>query len=1046
MKPTPQQWRVIEETERHLLVSAGAGTGKTSTVISHILYLVGLEIHGKRVKTPIRLQDIAAITFTNAAAADLKKKLRAGLREMGQREESYLVDTLRIGTIHAFCGALMREFALRAGGHPYPEVLDEGEAGALAADAAREAVLEVLDDKSVADLDALFHERSVELVEADMVMLMAESDRLHHIALNLEQMDERERATVALAQKARTILNRRLDERGLVDFDQMIVRTRDLLRDDSVRRAAQRRMKVLIIDEFQDVDPVQREIAYLLGQPGNGSAKGTRLVIVGDPKQSIYRFRRADVTVWNQVRGDFDRWDDCDVVPISENFRSTDGILGFVDATVGKILSTPIIGDETSEYEVPFESLSVGSEEQQQDRSVELLLLPAKSDGKDYGADELRAIEAAKVAERAAELVESGEFGWGDIAVLLTGWGALDTYQGALESLGAPTYAFLNEGFYTRREVLDMILALEVVRDPTDDLTFFGFLRSPFVGAKDETLLAVSRQVGRPYWFKRSDVKVRDQELWERGCDIIERYAALRDRMPTDVLLASLLEETGYLAHLRLMGPERDQALANVQKFLHMARGMAQVGVGDLLRTIEEARARDDREPDALLSGQENAVTLTSIHSAKGLEWKVVFFCDTIRGPANKFPDLLVGRDTMALKPIDPSASPNRHEELKKLMAVEEAAERKRLWYVAMTRARRRLIVSGLPEGKRVAKNPKTPAEFLWSHLQQVEFTDGGAFEYESHDGTRFVGTVRLGDPSCLTSTRERDTPTDVLSTDVLPPVLTRLPVAAGRLRHSATEFLALDRCERRHWFKYGLGVREPSVNWKKPELLDAIARGLIVHDVLERLREETELDALLEDAIGRHDEDAPPKGGPVGTRYRDHLREEIALVADHPEYRAVADLPAAKRELDFLAIGGPLERYEGSFDLAAWEGQGYVMLDVKTPQCDEVAAKRKARHYAPQRDVYVSAAESIGGADVERFAFQFSRAATQVSEEITPDTRKEIRGRVAGAIERIEAGKGEMTAFPTECRFCGYKRIGWCPGVEQVAETGELPSQMSLL
>ena len=868
---------------------------------------------------------------------------------------------------------------------------------------------------------------------------------------NSGEFDERELALLALADMARRNLEHRLDETGTVDFEQIIVRTRDLLQNAGVRASLRRKIRFLIIDEFQDVDPVQQQIAYLLGQPGDGDRLTTRLLIVGDPKQSIYRFRRADVTVWTKVKNDFDRWTDCLVIPLNENFRSTPAILGFVDHTVGALLDTSIDGETHQPYEIPFESLE--SRRADGDAApVELLVVPATDDGKKRLAEDMRRIDADAVAKRARQLVDEDGLEWGDIALLMPGWGALDVYKQALEAVGAKTFPLLNEGFYERREVLDLVLALQVARDPSDDLALFGFLRSPFVGVKDETLLALNQRVeGRPYWYNLDGVQVAEQEVLDRGVEIVRRYSELRDRMPTDELLESLIDETGYLAHLKLQGDHRDQAIANVRKFLHLSRSMAQLGVGDFLRTIQEVRDREDREADAPMTAQKDAVTLTSIHSAKGLEWKAVFFCDTNRRNYADYSALLIGRDTMALKipNVDTGDQPPRRQALQKLMLDEDLAEDKRVWYVAMTRAKERLFITGLPEWTQTKDGAMCPADFLWKRLCDVELRDGATFSYRSQGGAEYTGIVRMGDASVLAVETTTQLP-EVLGPEVLGKPLEPLTVAAGRPRHSATELVTHNRCQQRHWFKYILGVREPpTYDKKKGELVDAITRGLIVHDVLERLREEEELDYLLEDAIQRHDADAPPREESRGQQYREHLRDEVQLVAQHPDYRAVADHPTARHELEFLHVVSESARFEGLIDLAATPGPGHSLLDVKTSQCNAEVARKKAKEYAPQRDVYVSAVEAISGTPVDRFAFQFSRAEEQISEDIPGTLRDEIRRRVQKTLEQIEFGTPELTRFPWECRFCGYNRVGWCKGVEQVRETGEgqdTPQQTSML
>jgi len=255
--------------------------------------------------------------------------------------------------------------------------------------------------------------------------------------------------------------------------------------------------------------------------------------------------------------------------------------------------------------------------------------------------------------------------------------------------------------------------------------------------------------------------------------------------------------------------------------------------------------------------------------------------------------------------------------------------------------------------------------------------------------------------------------------------------VPAGRRRHSATELLAFARCPRKHWFRYVAGLPEPDVERGGNEFISAVKRGQIVHDVLERLREEAELDQLLEAAIGRWDPEAPPPEGGRGEAYRRHLKEEVELVAKHPDYRAIADLVTARRELRFqhLLPGGDAFT-QGAVDLAAMRLDGLALVDVKTSQMTAAAARKRTADYALQRDVYVAAAEAVSALPVSEFAFQFSRAGVQVPEPVTPASREVIKSELAEAVRAIEAGERSLTKHPWECRYCGYKVAGWCPGV----------------
>lgn len=1044
MRFTASQWNAVQAVDRHVLVAAGAGTGKTRTVIGRLLYLLGVPLHGKRVSKPLALHDVAAITFTNAAAADLKDKLRKALRGAHRHEDAYLVDTARIGTIHAFCADVLREFALRTSGNPRAEVLDEATTLGITAQAVRDTLVTALETNVVDGVGDLLAAWSVRHVERFVGDLLRDLDRLRVIAKDRERMDRSERALVDLATHAQQLVERRLAERGAIDFDRLIVGTRDILTGDATALAAlRRRVHTLIIDEFQDVDPVQQQIAFLLGDPRSERTDTPRLMLVGDPKQSIYRFRRADVTVWTAVEHDFREKDLGLVVDVAENFRSTSPILGFVDATVGSILDRPENADTHRNYEVPYHALALGNAKQATGAPVELIVIPTQPDGRDYLADDLRQIEATAVARRARELVEQGEASWGDMAVIVPTWSTAEIHRAAIARAGGPAFLLKAGGFYEQREIVDLVVALEAIRDPLDDRALVGFLRSPFVGVSDEVLLEIARQSERPYWPALTTVSVTEQPLLRQGVATLHRLLQLRDRVPLDELLDTLFEDTGFLAHLRLKGADRLQAIVNVERFVRHAQVVAHQTLGEFLATIAEMRRLGTDEGDVPQIPPADTVTITTIHSAKGLEWDVVFWCDLVsRAQYREGRPLLIGRRTIALKDadVDPDAAPAGWQALRDTIGREEYAERKRVWYVAATRAKERLFVSGLPAGRMGSGGRATVADHLWTALGEVSLEEGGGFHYEAADGTPFEGQVRLADASMLEEAVSTARPeVTVEPVDVLRPPPPAVHAPAGRVRHSATEFLSFRRCERRHWFTYVMGVREPEVDRSTREFIDAVTRGKIVHDVLEHLRGRDELDRLLEDAIKRCDPDAPVPEQPEGQRYRQELRVEIQQVADHPEYRAVADLPSARRELRFLSIGRPGVYYEGGIDLAGVEDPDLVLLDVKTSAVDESDARSRAQRYQPQRDVYVAAAEHISGRRVGRFAFQFSRSGTQVSEAIAEDLRARLPERLAHAVRGMEAGRSRLTDYPQECRFCGFKRIGWCPGVD---EGGPAPSE----
>jgi ATP-dependent helicase/nuclease subunit A len=1036
-EPTDEQWEAIRATDEHVLVSASAGTGKTYTVVKKILYLLGVTVRGKTCASPIDLDDIAAITFTNKAAAELKSKLRGALRGAGRRADAYRIDGARIGTIHTFCANILREFALRTGRAPSLQLVEEGESILLRGEAVRDALLEALEDERIPGLDSVVAEYSVEKIESYVRRLLDQGGQLETLIARAPDHEPRERALLQLAELAQRTLIDRLEDASRVDFDRMITWARDLIRDDAtVRRTLQRRIRVLFIDEFQDVDPVQREIAYLLAQPDQSLPTTTRLALVGDAKQSIYRFRNADVTLWRSVERDFAEsgWKGTRVVPLLANRRSVAPILAFVDQTVGSLLDRPTTeGGALQDFEVPYASMTPVRSELPFPKPIEIVTVPAQADGKMRPAEEVRRIEAAALANRAVELHEKSGVAWRDMAVLLCGWGAAETFDAALRSRGVPTYILRDEGFYSRLEVTDVLIALEAIRNPSDDRVLFGFLRSPFVGLQDESLLRIARQCGSPCWPDIDRVNLgdaRERELLARGVALLRHLGAVRDRIPTAELIETLLAESGYLAHLELLGHEGGgQRIANLQKLARIARSMAEESVGDFLDMVARQREVEAREGEAQLYGpNEDVVTITSVHCAKGLDWRVVFWSDLIRTPrkvAKK--DLLIARDRVMLPELEDDPTPE-FTNYADLLNAEQRAESKRLWYVAATRAKDLLILPGVPlgSGNRIVDSP--------AHALLEVFPDltGKSVEYSASSGARFTAVVRMADASVIDDDGEVEELPPIGDPASLATPFEPLTVPIGRRRHSATELLSLSRCPQRHWFRYVAGLREPPISRTgSKEHSSAIRRGLVVHDVLENYDEDVELGILLESAIGRWDPDAPPPEATRGAAYRRRLAGNIETILANEQYRSVFDRADARRELGFAYVRSGGESLEGKIDLVAPSAGGYDIVDVKTSECDADVAAIKARQYAPQRAAYSRAVEAISGRAVESFAFQFAGEGAHVGRATTDGDRAEDERRVDDLIQLARRGARDLTSFPAECEFCGYREAGWCAGVQ---------------
>lgn len=961
----PAQRRVVE-TPGHLLVDAGAGSGKTTTVVQALCHQLGVRVlsDGGPITppaTPLSFEQIAAITFTNQAAADLKRKLRAALRAAGRRDLAAEVDAARIGTIHGFCGDLLRDFALRAGTRPGRRTLTDGEAAMLRADRAREVLHEALERGDVDGFKELLGGRRLKQITEWVLTCAEDTGRLERWATNADALRPHEAALLTLARRVNAAHAAHLDARGELDFDRMIVATRDLLTRDDVRHAVQRRIRLLVVDEFQDVDPIQRDIAERLGGlAGGNDPEPSRLILVGDPKQSIYRFRRADVTVWNGMSDRFAPGSGIGtVVPLTENFRSKAAILGFVDAVIGRQLDEPVDAAAGRQpFEVTYEPLVAAAEGNEGDRAVELLLAPPGEKGKAMKVGEIRALEADGIATRVLELRAQGR-AWRDIALLFASWGEVDRYAEALKRAGVPVYVQRGEGFWESREVLDAVLALRALRDPADDVAMVGVLRSPFIGVRDDTLLALARVRGTASYAQALGAVPHEREKLDRAAALLARFAPLRDRLPAHELLQRLLEESGYAAAATL-GVDGAQRLANLRKLIRLAGAAPELSLGEFLREVEVSRERAEKvPPERLYSEAGDVVTITSIHGAKGLEWPVVIWADLSRQRNNQTEAFLTGRDRFAIKSADSEDEESGgkdpvYEAVKARESLEGEAETLRLWYVAATRAKELLILSGIPLGE--LGKIESPALRIRAMLPGI----GAEAEvtYTSHAGVEYHALVRMLDERPITEAPIAETEPAI----ALPPA--PRAVLSGAARLSATQIMSFAR-DPAQWRRTYVTRFDPALVGKSGAKSGrAIVAGQVVHEVLERVevREEArdlDLDLLLEQAIGRWDEDAPEAESDAGREYRAFLRTRVEAAAAAPAWRALVGLPSAARELAFMHIRGDGTAVNGAFDLIAREGGTVRILDLKT---SATAASVLAERYRVQAAVYIEAVRAIAG------------------------------------------------------------------------------------
>lgn len=1173
----PARDRITADLGSTLFVEAGAGSGKTTALIDRILALVGTGT--------VELRALAAITFTEKAAAELRDRLRRQLEQQAAvgedaavrdrcRRALHQLDAAAVGTLHAFAQRLLGEHPIEAGLPPRVEVLDEVSSGVafderwraflddLLADPSLERALVLLhacggkvdalravartfdenwdlvaervtsspgevapvhdmvgpvlaeiraicatpcrdpDDRlrqcldDIADWVATTEAITDEL--ALLAVLESEADagppsfrpgnrgRPANYDCDVKELRERIRAAgdrlsgvraeVAEACVARIgariaafTLASAAERRaaGTLEFHDLLVLARELLRDPdhgpAVRAQLHDRYRRLLLDESQDTDPIQLELAVRIAAADPGSqAAGTapwtevpvadgQLFFVGDPKQSIYRFRRADVAMFLAARQRFGA-DTGGLVELTANFRTTEPIIEWANAVFGSLMSPAGPSRSAADTQPTYVALQA--------------VRPAAPDGPPVSvlgrsehppkasADDLRRAEAADVAATVTRILAEGWAvaadagdadtdadadtdtdadgdadgdgaggdggGWrparlGDVTVLLPARTSLPFLEDAFDDAGVAYRAESSSLVYATRAVRDLLMVVRAVDDPTDSLRVVSALRTPLLGCGDDDLFRFKVE-RRGHWNYLADQPdglpaadpvhralrylrdLHDQRHWLGPSELLDRVAVDRRAL-----------ELGFAE-----GRPRD-VWRRLRFVIDQARAWHEATGGNLrqyLRWVDSQTADGARVEEVVLpETDDDAVRILTIHAAKGLEFPITIVSGLSTQPQNSmaraqavFPPgggvgYRVGKGlaTTAFEQWVPIDEQMAHD------------ERIRLLYVACTRARDHLVVSLHRKARASVAVParQSNAELLVAGIGQQldDLPDGPA-------GSRTVVTTAPVPP-------EPPAPFDAWSAErdiALERASQPTTVAATALTDEGApdtgdEGVAGTGDE----LRLGLDKRARDLDlppWLRGRYGSAVGRA--VHGVLQVI-----------DLTGAGDVDGLGTGDGVGTGGGDL----DAAVAAQCEAEAIAGREADVRYLVAAALRSPTvveaaaashwrELYvcvpvgsrllEGYVDLLYRRpGGGLVVVDYKTAgTADADELDRRVAGYRHQGASYALAVAEATGEPVEDVVFVFLTPAGAIERRL-PD----LPDAVAGVRRLVEAGAESVLA-----------------------------------
>jgi ATP-dependent helicase/nuclease subunit A len=1099
---TAEQLRAIERRTGDLLLDASAGSGKTSVLVERFARCV--------LDDGVDVSAILTITFTEKAAAELRDRIRARLRELGAIEEARATEGAFISTIHGFCARVLRAGSLAAGLDPGFAVLDRDQSEPLAATAfddalgdlarlgsdaidliadytaggLRAAILSIFGQlrssgqasprlpvitvpasgASADELAAATRALAVELrAIADpgsrVVDAIGRLERLQELLVGAPDVwpGELDQATLRgngaalstdacqsyrdalaghraasaarVAGPVRDLMDTLLAAFGEhyaerkravsgVDFEDLELLALQLLRQrPEIRQLYASRFERIMVDEFQDTNRVQLDVIESIAR-GN-------LFTVGDAQQSIYGFRHADVELFErrgealEARGERET--------LQTNFRSRPAILSALDIAFTSALGErfrPLLPGRTDD--------ALGDPEP----AVELLLVDKGAEWELEGlAAPWRLAEARALAGRVATLVASGTPP-GEIVVLIRATTDMRAYERALERRGLPTYVIGGRGYWSHPQVLDLASYLRALANPRDEESLLTVLASPLVGASLDALVVVAgaaRARGRDPWWLLRDSGDDLADLGETDRGALSEFSAWfaeerlhAGRAGIEELIDRALTRTGYDVAMLAM-PSGRRRLANVRKLMRLGReyeaenGPDLRGFLDVIGERQAGRGGDPRESEAPVEGEGlNAIRLMTIHRAKGLEFPTVCVADlgrSVRPPTDIIRVASEGRFGLRLSRSGTGVRVNAldFEAIGNERKLAEEAEERRLFYVAMTRAQERLVLSGATRfegwtdtGSKGGGPVAWIAPAFVPELGARIAEGGGVIDL---DGARIRLTIavpnREGEAERSSEPPDRATGSTgpVPGPQVtLPPRIEPAPVSTL----SYTALAAYARCGYRFYVERVLGL-PPTVPERAgvPAMIEpgrarsGADRGVLVHALLESLvfrRPVIPGPEAVAAAAAREGLAPPP-----AVQEAEELAELIRRFSATELCARLAAATETRREerFAFPLEGGVL--VTGAIDVLAREPGGRTLVvDYKS---DRLAGDRPStlveRAYTTQRLIYALAALH-SGAEVVEVAYCFLEAP---EEPVLAEFERAQRPALEQELDRLAGG-----------------------------------------
>lgn len=1138
----PEQATAIYSEKQLVVISAGAGSGKTRVLTERYVYLCEQklkELLGNDNFSPIgaTVAEIVAITFTEKASREMKDRIRGRVEEMRatvqehyQKDEQTLakkfwqeqieaLDSALITTFHSFCHKLLHEYAFEAEITPNFIVLDDVQSKLIQIEifeemydspqfhkqwrplydfytknqlqeaikavygqmkeiiTATDSIEEFFNCESIVQMQLASIESAQKqaitnfylqgryfVMELDETKKAQEKiidhfSEINELAINntknlylileeampnrvssswkesdpalyelyeflykplketwkklkepTEQEIEEIKIIIKLFAHMLAVFHEKYDsakkERAAMDFSDLQQKAIVLLENESIQAACRKKYKHMMVDEFQDTNQLQMNMLKFI-QPAFQ-------FVVGDGKQSIYRFRGADVSLMNELVN-FSRTDqNSDFINMSTNYRTCDSIIQFVNVAFQEIMGTENDRDEAS-YKIHYTNIdSDRNGPKEREKRVELITIPAEVENQiddevkqeTSQAENEPAVhtEYEVIINRMLEMMEQKQeivaekmswrvATWRDFAILIQARTKLTKLELALKDKRIPYVVYGGIGFYEKQEVRDMLALLSWVNRPWEPLYILALLRNPLYGLTVEAFLAIDESLGEKlslanYIYKGLFLEDENLETEHRDAlyklkQFYEDWVPYIPQSSMKDYLQELFQQSG-LKTMLLLQRNNIQLVNNVEKLIDVLSQFQTASLDELLSQVKQLASLSDKEGEAEVELAEgNMVHIMTVHASKGLEFPIVFLPDLAKAPKGDSGKIRFDKDVrivvqyekekegQPLKNPDRKSSPS-FETIKQRSKDQAVEEAKRLFYVAVTRAKDYLVLSSLDK---LANNS------WYAMLQKAIEENGKLTDYiteisDVKEQAEWSGTEEVYDPPTLV---KRDS----------------IPVG-----FSVSEIFTYLHDPLKYYYKYIVKAEDEWLEDKKDSSLllpstadDDISGaklGTIVHRACELLDNGYPLAEAKEDALALLEDEFQKEKYAI---------EVDKLVVNYQQLEQMNLGNTVANEWQFVVeIEGV--QIIGEIDKIVEKDGHYHLIDLKTNKNNDY--DKLISYYAPQLYLYKLAYEQETGYKVDQLSLFFMRFGEAGMR--TLPYQPEIESRIREVIKKLSS------------------------------------------